>query len=171
MTLDGSWAVFNEYFGEAAGNANDFDWFPIPTSDGQPFFTTGVGETSSINANTEHPREAAEFLTWYFSPDVQAARFAACGWPPGAIQTTAETYSQADPRTARIYEEYANAASEGRYGYTTWTFFPNNMSQAVNEEIQKVFLGTMTPEEYMTNLQSLYEEAVAENAVPPIPQR
>jgi len=171
MTLDGSWSNLTDYFGAEAGNDNDFDWFPIPTASGEVLYTTGVGETSSINANTQHPQEAAEFLTWYFSPDVQAERFSQCSWPPAPIQATADNYSQADPRTARIYAEYGTAAGDGHYGYTTWTFFPNAMGVAVNEDIQKVFLGSLTPEEYMQNLQNLFAEAVADNTIPPIPAR
>jgi raffinose/stachyose/melibiose transport system substrate-binding protein len=132
---------------------------------------TGVGATWSINANSAHPQEAAEYLTWAYSPEAQAQRFNNCGFALAPVHIEADAFSQADPRTARIYTAYAEAAAAGHYGYTTWTFFPNDMGVAVNDDIQRVLQGSMTPEEYMQNLQDLYTQAVADGTVPPLPAR
>jgi raffinose/stachyose/melibiose transport system substrate-binding protein len=171
MTLDGSWADMSTYFGPEAGNENDFDWFPIPTASGEESYVTGIGASWGINANSKHPEAAAEFLTWMFSPAAQNERFNKCGYALAPVHISAEALTQADPRTARIYTSYAEAASAGRYGYTTYTFWPPDTEVYLYEEIQRVYLGELTPEEYMQGMQEHFAKELAEGAVPPIPPR
>jgi len=173
MYLDGSWAegFVSGSFGSAAGNKNDYDWFPIPTKNGDEMFMTSLGAALSINVNSKHPQEAAEYLNWAFSPAAQTERFNKCDFAFAPIRIDADALSQAKPRTARIYAAYAKNAAEGRYGYANWTFFPDDMNTAFSTDIQKVLLGTLTPEAYMQEMQDLYTKAVADGTVPPIPAR
>jgi raffinose/stachyose/melibiose transport system substrate-binding protein len=171
MSLDGSWADQTQYFGEAAGNTNDFDWFPIPTVDGNEMYVTGIGATWGINANSPHPDAAAEFLTWMFSPEAQATRFLTCNFAVAPVNISADALSGADARSARIYAAYAAAAADGRYGYTTYTFWPPDTETYLYEEIQKVYLGQVTPEQYMQGMQDHFAQELADGVVPPIPPR
>jgi raffinose/stachyose/melibiose transport system substrate-binding protein len=171
MNLDGSWFNAGDFFGEKAGNTNDYDWFPIPTADGQEMYMTGVGAAWGINVNSKHTQEAAEYLDWAFSQQAQADRFNKCNFAFAPIQLDDSALSKADARTARIYQSYSKAAAAGNYGYANWAFFPAKMGDAFNADIQKVFLGKMTPEEYMKNMQDLYTQAVADKSLPPLPAR
>lgn len=171
MYLDGSWFNASDYFGSEAGNTNDYEWFPIPTQDGEEMYMTGVGAAWGINVTSEHPNEAAEYLDWAFSPDAQAERFNNCNFALAPILISSDVFAKADPRTARIYTAYGEAAAKGNYGYANWAFFPAVMGTAFNEDIQKVFLGSMTPEEYVGHMQDLFTEADAEGSLPPLPAR
>ena len=68
MNMDGSWFLANvkDYFGDKAGNTNDWDWGPVPSTSGDAIYPLGIGSTWSINAKTDHPAESGEFLNYLF---------------------------------------------------------------------------------------------------------
>ncbi|MBE2272540.1 MAG: extracellular solute-binding protein [Anaerolinea sp.] len=171
MTLEGSWFFPTQYFGAEAGNDNEFNWFPFPTSSGDEVYMTGIGAAWGINANTEHPEAAVEFLSWLFSPAAQAERLTLCGFALAPIQISADAFAETDPRVAQIYSRYGEAAAQGNYGYTTWTFFPSPSQIYLYEQIQNVYLGDLTPEAYLAGLAELFAQDLADGSVPPIPAR
>ena len=173
MSMEGSWAM-NSYhethFAESA-TKNDWGWFPIPTSNGDTLYTLGMGDTSSINAKSAHPQEAAEYLDYVFSADVQAKALSACGKAPAPIKIPEGTITGLEPRIASMFEALSKAAVSGQYGYTTWTFFPPKTDVYIYEEIEKVWAGDMTPEEYMVGLNTLFQSELAAGDIPKIPDR
>ncbi|MCX6068169.1 MAG: extracellular solute-binding protein [Chloroflexi bacterium] len=173
MMPTGTWKMggINKYFGEAAGNTNDWDWVPFPTSDGKPLFSLGVGSTYSINAATKNPKEAAQFLTYYFSPEAQSLSIVKCGMAPAPIKITADQLSGVDARRARLIAELNKAAGEGNYGYTTWTFFPPKTDEYIYSNIEKVWAKEMTLTDYIAGLQKLFDEELKAGSLPPIPTR
>jgi raffinose/stachyose/melibiose transport system substrate-binding protein len=173
MVPSGTWwmGTMNEYFGEKAGNTNDWDWVPFPTSDGKPLYTLGIGSTYSINAASKFPRETAEFLTYYFSPDGQAASITQCGLAPAPTNISTDKLQGIDPRRARLIAELNKAAGEGQYGYTTWTFWPPKSDAYIYDEIEKVWAKQVTAEDYLKGLDSLFQEELTAGDIPPIPER
>lgn len=173
MMPTGTWKIgsINKYFGTEAGNSNDWDWVPFPSADGKPLFSLGVGSTYSINAATKHPKEAAQFLTYYFSVEAQTASIVKCGMSPAPINITADKLSGIDPRRARLIAELNKAAGEGNYGYTTWTFFPPKTDEYIYSNIEKVWAKDMTLTDYLAGWQKLFDEEMKAGALPPIPTR
>lgn len=173
MNMTGSWYLgsINDYFGEAAGNSNEWDVVPVPSATGETIFDIGIGSTWSINGASAHPEEAAKFLTHWFSPAVQGEMLAKCGFSPAPVRLTADALTGIDPRSAKIFEAVAAASDAGNYGYTTWTFWPPKSDVYIYEEIEKVWAGTMTTEEYLAGLQALFAEELAAGDIPPIPER
>lgn len=173
MNIEGTWALNNmaNYFGEEAGNANDWDWVPVPSVDGTDIFDLGIGSTYSINAASQYPEETAEFLTYFFSPETQAIALTACNYAPAPVEVSAESLAGIDPRNAAAIEALTAASDAGNYGYTTWTFWPPKSDVYIYEEIEKVWAGQMTTEEYLQGLQDLFEEELAAGDIPPIPER
>lgn len=173
MSIEGSWAIdgYNEtYFGDETGG-NDWDWFPVPTMDGRAVFDLGMGNTSSINGNTAHPQEAAEYLNYVFSPAVQAEAFSICGKQPAPVVIPEGSITGKDPRIARLFETLGQAVAAGDYGYTTWTFWPPKSDVYIYEEIEKVWSGDITSTEYLTGLNDLFQQELAAGEIPPIPDR
>ncbi|MCC6805134.1 MAG: extracellular solute-binding protein [Anaerolineae bacterium] len=173
MNIEGTWRFTNigDYFGEAAGNSNDWDWVPVPSSSGEAIFDVGIGSTWSINAASANPDAAAEFLTFYFAPEFQAQLLAACGTTPAPVNLEAGAMEGVDPRVAGAFTAFAEASNQGNYGYTTWTFWPPKSDVYIYEEIEKVWAGQMTTAQYLEGLQTLFAEELAEGAIPPIPER
>lgn len=173
MNIEGTWFFggIGEYFGEAAGNENDWDWVPVPSATGEAIFTIGIGNTSSINAASEHPQEAAEFLSYYFSPEVQSALLAECGKAPAPVNLDADAMDDIDPRVARAFADFAAASNAGGFGYTTWTFWPPRSDVYIYEAIELVWDGQITALEYLEGLNELFAEELADGDIPPIPAR
>jgi raffinose/stachyose/melibiose transport system substrate-binding protein len=173
MAPSGTWwmGTIGKYFGDAAGNKNDWDWVPFPTTDGKPLYTLGIGSTYSINAATKYPDESAQFLTYYFSPEAQAISIVQCGVAPAPINLTADQLKGIDPRRARLIEELGKAAGAGQYGYTTWTFWPPKSDAYIYDEIEKVWAKQTTLKDYLAGLDKQFQEELAAGNIPPIPTR
>ena len=173
MNIEGTWFLggIADYFGEAAGNANDWDWAPVPSTGGEAIFDVGIGSTYSINQKTEHPRQVAEFLTYVFSPEVQGEILSKCGSAPAPVRLKADALTGIDPRAAQIFESLGKASDANNYGYTTWTFWPPKSDVYIYEEVEKVWAGDITPQEYMEGHQKLFMEEFEAGDMPPIPTR
>ena len=173
MNIEGSWFLQDValYFGEEAGNENDWAWVPVPSLDGEDIYTLGIGQTYSINRNSENPEAVAEFFDFYFSPATQAALVAECGLPPAPIELNQEDLAELDPRHAELLQALNDASAAGQYGYTTWTFWPPAAEQYLIEEVEKVWAGDLTAQEYLQGHQEQFEEERADGLVPPVPPR
>jgi len=173
MSIEGTWAAAdytNLYFTEDTGG-NQWNWVPVPSTSGEAIFDIGMGSTWSINRNAANPEAAAEFLTYFFSPETQANLLRECGSAPAPVRLAADALEGVDPRIGGMFAALAEASDAGNYGYTTWTFWPPKSDVYIYEEIEKVWAGDMTAEEYLAGLQELFAEELAEGAIPPIPAR
>ncbi|MGH2617670.1 MAG: ABC transporter substrate-binding protein [Thermomicrobiales bacterium] len=173
MKIEGTWFLsgVGEFFGEAAGNENEWGWVPFPSVTGEAIFDLGIGSTWSVNANSEHPEETAQFLDYYFSPETQARLLVQCGLVPAAVDLEGQDLTGVNPGLADILAEMNEAFAAGNYGYTTWTFWPPESETFLIEEIERVWAGEMTAEEYLQGHQELFDQEREEGAVPPIPER
>jgi raffinose/stachyose/melibiose transport system substrate-binding protein len=173
MKIEGTWFVANadEFFGEIAGNENEWSWVPMPSVSGEAIFDLGIGLTHSINANSEHPEETAAFLDYLYSPETQARLLSTCGVVPSAVDLEGQELTGVDPRLAEMLAALNEAFAEGNYGYTTWTFWPPESETYLIEEIEKVWAGEMTAEEYLQGHQEIFDTEREAGTVPPIPER
>lgn len=170
MNIEGSWAIRGtvDYFGESG---QTWDWVPVPSHDGTDYFTIGMGNTSSINANSPHPQAAAQFLTWYFSPETQGEMLSSCLKGPAPVTISEDVLSELDPRISRLYAELSDASDNDRYGYTTWTFWPPKSDVYIYEEVERVWTGEITVMDYLQGLDDLFAEELEAGDIPPIPTR
>jgi raffinose/stachyose/melibiose transport system substrate-binding protein len=174
MNIEGSWFMqdVNQFFGEEAGNPdNDWGWAPVPSADGTESYTLGIGQTFSINGNSENPEAVARFLDYYFTPEVQAALVTQCGLPPAPIELNPEDLASLDPRHAALLAALNEASAANSYGYTTWTFWPPESQVYIVEEVEKVWAGEITAEQYLQGLQETFAPELEAGAVPPLPAR
>ncbi|MBI3958029.1 MAG: extracellular solute-binding protein [Chloroflexi bacterium] len=173
MNIEGTWFLdgIGTFFGEAAGNANDWDWAPMPSSSGDAIYDIGSGSTWSINKTAANPEAVAEFLTFFFAPETQAQLLVGCGTAPAPVRLSEEALDEIDPRAAAIYADMGRASDANNYGYTTWTFWPPKSDVYIYEEIEKVWAGDMTALQYLQGLQDLFAEELAAGDIPPIPER
>jgi len=173
MNIEGTWraqALIDTYFTEDNGG-NEWDWVPMPSTTGDGIFDLGMGQTWSINKNSETPEAAAEFLTHLYSPETQAKLIQECGKAPAPVTLEADALDSIDSRIADILVQLSEANAAGNYGYTTWTFWPPKSDAYIYEEVEKVWAGEMSSEEYLVGLNDLFQEELAEGAIPPIPER
>jgi raffinose/stachyose/melibiose transport system substrate-binding protein len=173
MNMEGTWFYnsIGEFFGESTEHGNDWDWVPFPSATGDAMYNIGIGGTQSINKSSQHPQEAAEFLTYYFSPEVQSRLLTQCRYAVAPINIDTAQLSDIDSRMAQVYADFAQASEEDRYGYTTWTFFPPKTDQYIYEEIEKVWVGDMTAEEFMAGVDREFQAELEAGETLTIPDR
>jgi raffinose/stachyose/melibiose transport system substrate-binding protein len=174
MNIEGSWfqAGVNDFFGETAGNSNEWDWVPFPTTfSTDPFYMIGVGSSWSLNASSQNQQDAAEVMNWLFSPEAQVGLFETCSKSPAPISFQGDVFANSDPRIARIYQSFGEASSAGNVGYTPWSFWPAKTDVYLYEGMALVYDGQISVEEYLAELDRLFQEEFAAGEVPPIPTR
>jgi len=173
MKIEGTWVAGALIEQIAAGEYgdNDWDWVPVPSTSGKAIFDLGMGHTWSVNKKAANPRAAAEFLTYFFSPEVQARRFRECDLVPGPVRLKADALEGIDSRMAGMIVALSEASDAGDYGYTTWTFWPPKSDVYIYEEIERVWSGEITPKEYLEGLRAVFDEEFAAGEMPPLPTR
>ncbi|MFM9106742.1 MAG: ABC transporter substrate-binding protein [Chloroflexota bacterium] len=173
MKIEGSWFIEDvaNYFGEAAGNENDWGWVPMPSTDGAAIFDLGIGQTYSVNANSKNVEAAAKFLDYYFSPETQARLLSECGVAAAPVDLSGQDLSAVDSRLTDMLKALQEAYAANNYGYTTWTFWPSETETYLIEEVEKVWAGDITVEEYLAGHQEKFDAEKAAGAIPPLPAR
>jgi raffinose/stachyose/melibiose transport system substrate-binding protein len=172
MKIEGTWWLLSidAFWGPNAGNDNEWDWAPVPSKDGQPTFSLGMGSLA-INAKAQHPAEVARFLTYFFSVDAQVTMLNDCLLAPAPVAIPRDRLTGVDPRHVAILAARNDASEAGTYGYTTFTFFPPKTEQYLIETIEKVWAGDLTSEDYLQGMQAQFEADRAAGDVLPIPAR
>lgn len=172
MKIEGTWWLLSvdAFWGPAAGNENEWDWTPVPSKDGQPTFTLGMGSLA-VNVTTAHPNEVAQFLTYFFSVDAQTTMLTNCLLAPAPVAIPRDRLTGIDPRHAAILAARNQASETNTYGYTTFTFFPPKTEQYLIESIENVWAGEMTTQEYLQGMQAQFDEERAAGHILTIPTR
>ncbi len=178
MMISGTW-MFNsmkEFFTEDV--ASDWDWAPIPMlSDGigDYIYLLATGSTLSVNGQSEHPEAAEEVLNFLFSdPKLVLENAAGSGFGEWVVPLhfAPEDFPEGtDPRVVRFFSDFAAVTGEGRYGYTTWTFWPADPNVQLWTDIELVWAGDMSVEDYLAAQQEAWDEARAAGETLPIPAR
>jgi raffinose/stachyose/melibiose transport system substrate-binding protein len=175
MTI-GTWG-FRGADASFAENPDEWDWAMLPAlgDDVPQGFDLAIGSTVSINAASKNPEAAARVLDFLYSDSKRAASIAqifSFGEFVVPIQFAATDFpDDVDPRIVRFLTEFAQVTGEGRYGYTTWTFWPSEAETQLWKDIELVWSGETTTADYLAKQQSLWEKARTDSAVPPIPER
>ena len=76
-----------------------------------------------------------------------------------------------NPGLTEILAAMNEAFAANNYGYTTWTFWPPATETYLIEEIERVWAGEITAEEYLQGHQERFDAEREDGAVPPIPAR
>jgi raffinose/stachyose/melibiose transport system substrate-binding protein len=170
MKIEGSWTIadLNTFFPETE---SEWGWVPMPSTSGDPIYDLGIGSTVSINANAENPDAVAEFIDYLFTSETQARLVVECGDSPASVPLEEGALEGIDPQYAEILVAQNEASAAGNYGYTTWTFWPPETRTHLFENIEQVWGGDVTVEEYLQQMQEIFDQELAEGAVPPIPNR
>ena len=75
------------------------------------------------------------------------------------------------PLFEKTVAEMHEAFAKGRYGFTTWTFWPNATNTYLIEGIEQVWLNRITSEAYLGRIQTLFAAELKDGKVPPLPPR
>lgn len=150
------------------------DWAPAPSlnSDVPTHFELAIGETLSISSQSENPDLAAEVLDFIINGRARVAELITASdfstWFVPLEFSADDFEASADARVLRYVEEFSTVTSEGRIGYTTWTFLPPRTRTTLFEAFELVAVGDLTVEAYLDRVQTTFESE--QDSVPPAPR-
>ena len=178
MLMIGTWG-FNVTATNFAESSDDWDWAPLPILNAQagdqPNYQLATGGTMSINAASKNADAAAKVIDWILSDKVRALKTTAQlgygGWLLPLNYEDADFDPNIDPRQKRFLTEFAKASGSGNYGYTTWTFYPNDPGVHIWKDMEVVWAGDITPLEFMEESQRLWDKAREDDALVPVGKR
>jgi raffinose/stachyose/melibiose transport system substrate-binding protein len=176
MNVEGSWFLLtiNDYFGQAAGNDNDWEWAPLPplrSGIAPELYELGLGSTLSVNRQAQNADGAAAFIDYLVADKKRAAEWMAA--VPASFNAPlpfeeGDFPSSMDDRVERHLVRLSQATGEGNFGYTAWTFWPSKSDVYIQEDSQKVLTGDITAAEFCEGLDEVFKEDRKEGAVPKI---
>lgn len=173
MMPSGTWQFQNvpTYF-DQAGTEPGFVGFP--SANGAPVFALGVGSTFSIAASSDVPDGAAAVISHIFTPEFYSNMGSVWQGEWNMPLMDLSEVKMSDTVLPLYSEAMANLAAsvgEGSYGYTTWTFLPPATNNYLINGIEEVWLDQITAEEYLAEIDELFQSEMAEGKVPTIPAR
>ncbi|MEJ7818953.1 MAG: extracellular solute-binding protein [Rubrobacteraceae bacterium] len=177
MNVEGSWFMASaaDFFGEKAGNENDWDWAPLPplrSGVPQELYELGIGSTISVNSRAANADGAAAFVDYLVAADQKRI----AGWMadvPSAFNAAlpfeeSDFPGSMDERVARQLASLSQATEKGNFGYTAWTFWPSKSDVYIQEEMQKVLTGKISAAEYCKGLDEVFTQDRKDGLVPKI---
>lgn len=156
----------------------DIAFIPFPATEQVPdtTYTLGNACTLSINANAEdtHKDEAAKIIDMMMNAEFMQEMTTA--WP-GYWGTPLKDLSTVDTsemgylsqQFVDVVKSISAAVDEGNFGYYDNTFFPSaTQNRIIN--IDEVWFGTMSVEDYVQSLEDEFQPEFEKGMVPPIPK-
>ena len=176
MTI-GTW-TFGATTAGFADISDEWDWAPFPVlRDGgaDPSYLLALGTTMSINGSSENPDAAAEVLNFVFSNKEivldMAADFQFGEFVVPLYFAEDDIRDSVSPQVRRYLVDFAEATGKGNYGYTTWTFWPADPGVHIWKDMEVVWAGDITVEDYMYDHQKMWDKARKKGQLLPVGAR
>ena len=176
MTI-GTW-TFGATTAGFADISDEWDWAPFPVlRDGgdDPSYLLALGTTMSINGSSENPDAAAEVLNFVFSNKEivldMAADFQFGEFVVPLYFAEDDIRDSVSPQVKRYLVDFAEATGKGNYGYTTWTFWPADPGVHIWKDMEVVWAGDISVEDYMYDHQKLWDKARKKGQLLPVGAR
>jgi raffinose/stachyose/melibiose transport system substrate-binding protein len=173
MGPTGTWAFTNvpDYFPQ---NNAEPAFVGFPSASGDPIFPLGIGSTLSINAKSSNADGAAAVLDFMHNDDFYSKMNSA--WQgewnlPLKDLSKVKLSDKVVPLYTEVMKELASAVSAGKYGYTTWTFFPPASDTYVVSGLEEVWLKKQSSSDFLKKLNDTFKSEKDAGKVPTIPSR
>jgi raffinose/stachyose/melibiose transport system substrate-binding protein len=166
----------SNYFNDDTGNTADLGYMPFPTINPDlpsPYYTLGTTASLSINAASKNQDGAAEVIDYMMTDDF--AKEMNETWPGywavplKDFDLNADDYSGLSKPFVTAIKDTISGVNDGNYGYFVGTFFPPATAAALTD-IDSVWLGNVTAEDFLANVQKTFDEEKAKGLVPPLPE-
>lgn len=170
MMIDGTWVatdLINTY-----PDCNwDVELMPELRDGVGRILPLATGGVFAINTNSGDHDFAAEILNWFFtSIDRHQESVVDGSFQPYPVKAvTADFFTGLDERLVDMYGVLMDAQAAGNVGYCSWTFYPSDARVYMNENTDGLFLGSLTVDEYLTEVQGFVDKANADGTAPVLP--
>jgi raffinose/stachyose/melibiose transport system substrate-binding protein len=164
-----------DFFNDEVGNTDDLGFTNFPTiSDdlSTPLYPLGTTASFSINAASENPDGAAAVIDFMLTEDFMKTMTSQ--WPgywgvplKGVTLDPADYEGLSAQYVAALADMFENVEN-GSFGYSAPTFFPPvTLENWI--DVDQVWNGTMTPADFLAEIQTDFDKELADGDVPPIP--
>ncbi|PLS09633.1 ABC transporter substrate-binding protein [Neobacillus cucumis] len=147
MKMEGTWATSRLTTSPPSFNVDFFE-MPAWREGVKANLPMALGEASGINAKTAHPKEAAEFLDWYYGDEV-AKKYVEQGRFLPNKSINVNEIKNLNPIVLKVYKALEQANSEGNTGYASWTYWGPAVEQYLWGNIDAVFLNELSVKDYL----------------------
>jgi len=171
MALSGTWSFGTKSYGMSKPDTV-MDVAPVPglgAAVTAPLVHLACGATLSIAKNSQNPEGAAAVSRKFYE---SMNRDWPGKWalpvrdlPPDMLKGIG--YPLFEKTIAGLHEAFG----KGRYGFTTWTFWPGATNSYLIEGIEQVWLNRITTDAYLGRIQTLFSQEAKDGKVPPLPPR
>jgi raffinose/stachyose/melibiose transport system substrate-binding protein len=165
----------SNYFNDDTGNTADLGYMAFPSINADlptPYYTLGTTASLSINAASEHKDGAAEVIDYMmtdsFAKEMNETWPGYWAVPLKDFALDADDYDGLSKPFVTAMQETIEGVNKGDYGYFVGTFFPPATAAALTD-IDSVWLGNVTAEEFLATVQKTFDEEKAKGLVPPLP--
>jgi raffinose/stachyose/melibiose transport system substrate-binding protein len=166
----------SNYFNDDTGNTADLGYMPFPTINPDlptPYYTLGTTASLSINESSENKDGAAEVIDYMmtdsFAKEMNETWPGYWAVPLKDFDLNADDYSGLSKPFVTAIKETIAGVNDGNYGYFVGTFFPPATAAALTD-IDSVWLGNVTAEDFLATVQKTFDEEKAKGLVPPLPE-
>jgi len=170
MEWAGSWRG-----GTLAREMDEGEWVFAPMPGMRPgvdnIVAIATGSAYSINAGASDPDFAAEVLNWMFTTvDRHRQSVVYANWQPYPIQAIDDDFwTGMHPDVAIMNSVMLDAMADNRIGWCAWTFFAVDVRTYMNENTDGLFMGLVSMDEFIDEIQRISDAAVAADEIPPFP--
>ncbi|QMU97355.1 carbohydrate ABC transporter substrate-binding protein [Microbacterium esteraromaticum] len=166
----------SNYFSDEAGNTEDLGFMAFPTINPElpsPYYTLGTTASLSINEASKNKDGAAMVIDYMMSDDF--AKQMNETWPGywavplKDFDLDAADYDGLSAPFVTAMQNTIEGVNAGDYGYFAGTFFPPATAAAFTD-IDSVWLGNTTAEQFLQKVQKVFDDEKAKGLVPPLPE-
>lgn len=171
MMINGTWAA-NQLNTTYPDCSWDSEMMPEDPQIGH-ILPIATGGGYSINANSKNPELAAEVLNYLFtSLDRHYTSITEAGYQPYPLKDF--DISRISGMDTKMYDQYKllmDAQANRQIGFCSWTFYPSEMRVYMNENVDSVFLGVLSVDDFVKNAQQYLDKALENGTAPVLPSK
>ena len=168
-----------DFYNEENGNLDELGFFPLPSKEGlpSPMYILGTAATLSINGNSPpEVQDAVASIIDRMMTQEFLVGMAQGGWPGywgvpiSQMDFNLDDFSGLSRGFLSVIQDTVAAANAGSFGYAPDAFFPP-ATQATFIEVDAVWVGDLSVEDFLASVQAAYDEDQAAGLVitPPSP--
>ncbi len=168
-----------DFYNEEEGNLDELGFFPLPSREGlpSPLYILGTAATLSINGNSApEVQDAVASIIDRMMTQEFLVGMAMGGWPGywgvpiSQMDINLDDFTGLSRGFLSVMQETVSAVNAGNFGYAPDAFFPP-ATQATFIEVDAVWVGDLSVEDFLASVQTAYEEDQAAGLViaPPPP--
>lgn len=171
MKMEGTWLYGTLSTQKDMKFKYDVALFPSLKDGVKQTLPLALGGVFGISSNSQHADQAAEVINWLYT-DVNAH---AKSVEEGGAQTLPMNIpdnlfsDKMNPVQKKMIKQLVDAQTSGDVGYCSWTFWPPETRNYMIDNIEKVFLNSMTVDEYLKNTQEIFDKEKAAGKLPAVP--